>query len=49
MLKPAAIIALSPALSCPGIEWGYIQMAPPEPQKKRPIGFISGDEKPKEN
>jgi len=22
-------------------------MTPPEPQKKRPIGFISGDEKPK--
>src|SRR3989338_1042817 len=24
-------------------------MTPPEPQKKRPIGFISGDEKPKKN
>ncbi len=24
-------------------------MTPPVPQKKRPIGFISGDEKPKEN
>ena len=24
-------------------------MTPPEPQKKRPIGFITGDEKPKKN
>jgi hypothetical protein len=24
-------------------------MTPPEPQKKRPIGFISGDEKPKKD
>lgn len=24
-------------------------MTPPVPQKKRPIGFISGDEKPKRN
>ena len=24
-------------------------MTPPEPQKKRPIGFISGEEKPKKN
>jgi hypothetical protein len=24
-------------------------MAPPEPQKKRPIGFITGEEKPKKD